>query len=309
MIMKIFITGSASSLGAALLPILCEDPAVMQVSGIDVKPTEFKHPKLPTEILDIRDPNLSKKMVGFDAVIHLAFLIAQEGRTLNEMHDVNVLGGMLVVDASIKSCIKKFINLSSTSVYGSGENIIEDSPLNPLPKYPYAQHKAELENYIDKRLPRAIQLRSQVIIGRNSLLFLRAMLKSPVYIYFGKRQLPKQQLIHEKDITQAIILSLKKDVSGKFNLAAPEIIDITGSYIKAGRSIPPFPLYFVRYLARIAKFINPNGDYTLFEILDTNLTVNCTRAKALLGWEPRYSIWEARNDAIASFKLPPTCLT
>lgn len=57
--MKIFLTGSASCLASALLPVLCEDTTITQITGIDIKPTKFKHLKLKTEIFDIRDDNLT----------------------------------------------------------------------------------------------------------------------------------------------------------------------------------------------------------------------------------------------------------
>lgn len=298
--MKIFLTGSASCLASVLLPVICEDPTITQITGIDIKKTTFKHPKLKTEILDIRDNKLAIKMTDHDAVIHLAFVVKREGRSHEEMRDVNVRGSSLVVDASVKNNIKKFINLSSVSVYGSGENIDEDTPLNPSTTFHYAQHKAELENYININCPAAIQLRSHLIIGENAQLFLREMFKLPVWLKFRKGKTPRQQVVHEKDVVQALMLSLKTDISGQFNLSAPEIIDLAGTYIKKGRNIPGVPFYIVRYLTRVAKFIRPKDEYTWVEILDTTVTVNCSKAQLLLGWKPQFSAWDARNEAITS---------
>jgi nucleoside-diphosphate-sugar epimerase len=169
----------------------------------------------------------------------------------------------------------------------------------------YAQHKAELENYINEKYPTAIQLRSHVIIGENAQLFLREMFKSPIWLKFGKGKTPRQQVIHEKDVIQALILSLKADVSGKFNLAAPEIIDLAGIYIKKGRKIPGLPFNVIHYLTRVIQFIRPKDEYTWIELLNTSVTVNCSRAKLLLAWEPQFSAWDARNDAIDSLRKKP----
>lgn len=299
--MKIFLTGSASCLGAALLPVLCNDSNITQVTGIDLNPTLFKHPKLNSEILDIRDEELSTKMAGHDAVIHLAFAVKQQNKSLQEMYDINVRGSSLVVDAAIKNDIKKFINLSSVSVYGSGENIDENTPLNPSATFYYAQHKAEVEKYISQQLPNAIQLRSHLIIGENAQLFLRQMFKLPIWLKFKEGQTPKQQVIHEKDVVKALMLALKTEISGAFNLSASDIITITGKYIKADRKIPSLPFSIIRScIASVLKFFKLNDELVWIEILDTTATVNCAKAKALLKWEPSFTAWDARKDAIHS---------
>jgi UDP-glucose 4-epimerase len=131
--MRIFVTGSAGCLAAALLPVLCNDPSIEKITGIDIRPTRFKHPKLSTERLDIRAENLTDKMAGHDAVIHLAFAVQRRKTTLAQMHDVNVRGSRLIVDAANKNGIQKLINLSSASVYGSGEDIVETVTFFLLP--------------------------------------------------------------------------------------------------------------------------------------------------------------------------------
>ncbi len=298
--MRIFLTGSASCLGIALLPVLCEQAGVKQITGIDIKPTSFRHPKFTSHILDIRDDSLMQHMRNHDAVIHLAFIVKREGRTHQEMQDVNVRGSSLVVDAAVENGIKKFINLSSVSVYGSGEDLVEATPLNPSRTFHYAQHKADVERYINIKMQSAIQLRSHLIIGANAQLFLREMFTLPIWMKFGKNKTPRQQVVHEDDVVRAILLALDTDVSGTFNLSAPDVLDLAGTYIRKDRDIPGIPFWMIRYVVRIVQLLKPKDEFTWVEMLNTTMTVNCSKAKSMLAWEPRFNAWDARRDAIDS---------
>jgi UDP-glucose 4-epimerase len=299
--MRIFVTGSASCFGAALLPMLCDNSRVKKVTGIDIKKTCFKHPKMDTEILDIRSPSLSVRMKNYDAVIHLAFAVKREGRNDNEMMDINVYGSQNVVQAAMQNGIKKFINLSSVSVYGNGLNKTELDVLNPSSTFLYAQHKAELEEYISSHFPSAIQLRSHLIFGKHSQQFLKNMFRSIVCVKFPRSEIPKQQVIHEDDLVKAVMLALHapENISGAFNLAAPEIIDLAGGYVRKGRTfVLPLSYSVVKYLTAFMKRVKPKDEYQWIEMVGTTLTVQCDRAKNILGWIPEKSAWDARKDAL-----------
>jgi UDP-glucose 4-epimerase len=239
-------------------------------------------------------------MQEHDAVIHLAFVVKREGRTYQEMQDVNVRGSSLVVDAAIKNSIKKFINLSSVSVYGSGEDLTETTPLNPSRTFHYAQHKADVERYININMPTAIQLRSHLIMGANAQLFLREMFTLPIWMKFGKNKAPRQQVVHENDVVKAILRALNIDVSGTFNLSAPDVLDLAGAYIKKDRNVPGVPFWMIRYMVRVVQFFKPKDEFTWVEMLNTTMTVNCKKSKSILDWEPRFNAWDARRDAIDS---------
>ena len=221
--MKIFLTGSAGCLAAALLPVLCNDPAIESITGIDIKTTAYQHPKLKTSIFDMRDVSLRDTMKNHDAVIHLGFNVRRGNLSSEERYDINVNGSINVIDAANANKITKFINLSSVSVYGICENVTEEAKTNPLPTFPYAQHKEAVEQYINEHLPSAIQFRSHLIMGKNAQDFLREMFVMPVYLTFAEGKTPKQQVVHENDVVCAIEAALKADVSGAFILAETKI--------------------------------------------------------------------------------------
>ena len=53
--MKILVTGSASHLAAALLPMLCARPEIERVTGVDLDPPRFQHTRFNPLRLDIRN--------------------------------------------------------------------------------------------------------------------------------------------------------------------------------------------------------------------------------------------------------------
>ncbi len=308
--MRVFITGSTSCLGSVLLPILCADESITEITGIDVKKTEFSHPKFTFEMIDIRNEDLVNKMAGHDAVVHLAFAVQRKALTAAERQDINVRGSMNVVDAARKNNIQKFINLSSVSVYGAGDSIIEETPTKPSKTFDYAQHKEDVEKYINQNLPTAVQFRSHLIQGANAQRFVREMFFYPFWIKFKGGIKPRQQVVHETDVADAIMLALKSDVAGTFNLAASDIVTYGDDYIKKrmdeGLKMRKLPFWLVRGLAPIMPYIDRrtyiNDLYTWIEMLDTNLNVNCDKAKRMLGWTPKFSAWDARKDAMTSLK-------
>lgn len=299
--MRIFVTGSASCLGKVVLPLLAARDEVEAITGIDIKPTAFEHPKFTAHIQDIRESALAARMQGHDAVLHLAFVIKRGSLTHEKMSDVNVAGGMNVVDAAVANGITNFVNLSSVSVYGSGIDLTEASRAAPAATFAYACHKAMLEAYVERRIPHAIQLRSHLIIGRHAQPFLIDLLRSPFWVRFNSQEKPRQQVVHEQDVAQAIwkALSAPYGTSGCFNLAAADVIDLGGEYVKRGRTfVIPVPCGLVQGLVAIMKRLRPRDEYQWVEILNTSLTVDCCRAERELGWVPARDAWQARRDAL-----------
>lgn len=291
--MRVFVTGSAGCLARALLPHLCELPSVSRVLGVDIKPTEFTHPKFQSIAGDIREDRALGSMKDCDALVHLAFAIAREQRTEMEMYDNNVNGTMKVFATARRAGIKKVINLSSVSVYGSGENIVESVPLAPSGKFAYACHKAEIERRAEYDYPEVVHLRSHFIFGPNVHDFLHALCNRPVYISLPE-PVPRTQVVHEDDVVQAIFKVLELPVAGAFNIAAPDVITLS-QFVKNGRKLMlPLPLSLLRGMVAIARRLGSQADFTWVDIIDTTLTVNCDRARGFLKWKPRYSAWDTR---------------
>lgn len=291
-------TGAAGGIGRALIPQLCSRPDVSHVIGIDQMLVSYESPKFSMHRADMRDASLAASMNGADVVVHLAFALTPGVMTVEQMRSNNVQGSINVLRAARTNRVRKVINLSSVSVYGSGEELDESAPLAPSPRFPYACQKAELERIVSAEFAdiETVHLRSTFILGPHATPFLKKVCNSRVFIV-PRRPFPKIQVVHEDDVSTAIVNALNPKVrSGAFNIAAPEAVTVP-ELIKNRRSLVlGIPIKLVERIvgARPDASEHARSIDTGLELLRVTLTVSCERARQILGWQPRYSAWQAR---------------
>ncbi|MBN2153183.1 MAG: NAD-dependent epimerase/dehydratase family protein [Candidatus Lokiarchaeota archaeon] len=106
-----------------------------------------KSPKFSVVYADLMDPaSLEKACGGIDTVYHLAALVTDWAP--KELYTRVIVGGTRnVVDAAIKVGVKRLVYMSSLVVHGLGGHVDadENTPIEPVPFFPYAVAKAEAE--------------------------------------------------------------------------------------------------------------------------------------------------------------------
>jgi len=98
---------------------------------------------------DLRDySSVERAVKDVDAVIHLAGVISVSESFENPYlyNDVNVVGTLNVLNASLKSNVKRFIYASSCAVYGDPKElpVKETGPFHPNSPYAISKRTAEL---------------------------------------------------------------------------------------------------------------------------------------------------------------------
>ncbi|MEJ5210943.1 MAG: hypothetical protein WHV61_05885 [Burkholderiales bacterium] len=92
--------------------------------------------------------------------------------------------------------------------------------------------------------------------------------------------------MHEEDVVAAILAALVREVSGPFNLAAPGHF----TWRELGRRVW-LPLPVARGLLTAAwRLTGFGGEPGWIEGLRHSLTLDVSRARALLGWQPRHDV-------------------
>ncbi len=287
--MRILITGSASHLALAWLPKLCADPRIERVIGVDVAPATFTHPKLTHHRLDIRSPDIGALMSGCDALVHLAWVVLRGKMNAATMHDVNVRGTQNVFEAARAAGIPRLIHLSSAAVYGAGENLSEAAPLQALPGFLYALHKAEVESWLAREFPEALRLRPHIILGPHCQPLLKQLLHQPCYPRLPDPQ-PRLQCVHEDDVADALSAGLFNPISGPVNLAAADTFSFKEIIAARYRHPIPLPFGLVKAALNIAWHLTGyGGEPAWIDGLRHTLTLDCTRAAHELGWQPRFT--------------------
>ena len=100
---------------------------------------------------DVRTADMDKYLDGVSAVVHLAALTNAEvskGRE-KETESVNLVGLKHVADACAKHGVRLFFP-STTSVYGSQEERVDETCKELKPQSPYATSKLAAEEYLAK---------------------------------------------------------------------------------------------------------------------------------------------------------------
>ena len=288
--MRVFVTGSSSHLARALLPKLCAHQGVEQVTGIDLAPPHFAHPKFSAQRGDIRDTQLEPLMRDHHALVHLAFVVLRGRLPPARMFQTNISGSMRVFNAARAAGVKRLVHLSSASAYGSGVHLTEDAPLRPLKGFLYGEHKALLETMLAIEFPECVRLRPHIILGPHAQKLLKSLLKQPFHLRLPRPH-PLLQCVHESDVCDAILLCLERDVRGPFNLALEDTLTYRELIRRRHKISLPLPLTAVRAGFGLAwRFYGWGGEPQWLNGLSQSLTLNCRRALVELGWQRHYDL-------------------
>ena len=153
--MNIFVTGGGGYVGSSLVPKLLDEGHKvtvydLMIYGDDVLDT---HQNLKVVKGDLRDFNLLVKSIpNHDALIHLACISNDPSFELNPNlgKSINLDSFEPLVKIAEDSGIKRFLNASSSSVYGvkDSDNVHEEMSLEPLTDY--SKYKAQCEDILHK---------------------------------------------------------------------------------------------------------------------------------------------------------------
>jgi UDP-glucose 4-epimerase len=159
--LKIGITGALGHIGSKLIRELPH-----RIDGLEIKmfdnmlvqrycslfdlPTTHKYSFIEADLFDL---NLETEFDGCDLVIHLAAITdaASSFEKPELVEKINDQGTRIVADACAKVGAK-MIYLSTTSVYGTQANVVDEdcSPEELKPQSPYAESKLSGERYLNK---------------------------------------------------------------------------------------------------------------------------------------------------------------
>ena len=142
---RILITGSSGLIGAVIAKRFAQEAEII---GLDIKPGPWT-----TIVGDITDSKLIESLVSqVDIIVHTAGLHAPHVgmRSESEFRQVNIDGTRILLEASLRVGIKRFIFTSTTSVYGCTSRtkdkaiwVTEELETNPEDIYDITKIEAE----------------------------------------------------------------------------------------------------------------------------------------------------------------------
>ena len=239
---------------------------------------------------DIRDYNfLEKQTKGFDAVYHLAALIAipYSYHSPKSYIDTNIVGTYNILQSSLKNNISKIIITSTSEVYGTAQSvpIKENHPLNAQSPYAATKIAADqlaLSFYKSFDLPVTILRPFNTYGPRQSAravipTIISQLISSSKYIKIGNLK-PTRDFTYVEDTVDAFVLALKKNLSG-------EVINIGNQFEISIKNI--FNIFKKDFGYNFKIIIDKkrvrSKKSEVFRLLASD-----TKAKKLLNWNPKY---------------------
>lgn len=298
---KIFVSGADGFIGSHLVQALLAENLQIRTFlyynslGSWGWLEEAKHPQsqgLSVFSGDIRDPHgVRKAMEGCEAVLHLAALIGipYSYHSPDTYVDTNIKGTLNILQAGRDLGVKRIIHTSTSEVYGTARTvpIREDHPLQGQSPYSATKIGADqlaLSFYHSFGLPVTILRPFNTYGPRQSA---RAVIPTIItQILKGKREIqlgsihPTRDLVFVEDTVDGFLKALEAPNS------AGEVIQLgTGHEISIG-DLANLIAELMGVKIRIredAQRVRPKGSEV------ERLVADASKAKKLLGWEPKYA--------------------
>ena len=304
--MIVAVTGINSGLAKGLIGKLQADSSINKIIGIDITNYTGDQKKIEFKKVDVRDKTgLINVFKGIDVLIHLAFIvIPKKLPKRNIIYDINYHGSKNVFLAAAENNVKQIIYTSSESAYGHVPEcsrwVDENSPLYGArtTNFYYSHTKGLVEAFLDKfegKYPniKVVRFRPPIIFGPHygdNMGFL-SIKKKKVWVItpfnFGGRS--PCQYIHQDDISNAIMLAIKKNAHGAYNVASNVILDLIEHYKKFGIEARPLPSFILKIGALFGKLIPITGwvQGGMYGVV-----MKTDKIKKELGWKPTYTTEE-----------------
>ncbi|MDN4494848.1 NAD-dependent epimerase/dehydratase family protein [Ureibacillus aquaedulcis] len=316
------VTGATGFLGQHLVKRLAEDG--FKVTAIGRNRTIGS--TLPQEVrfveVSLEDRNgIFQVMQNQDVVIHCGALSSVWGK-YEDFYNTNVFGTQNMVDAALFYSIKRFVHVSTPSIYFSLQerskiNVKEDSALPNPAVNNYAKTKRMAEEVVDEAfnhgLP-TITIRPRALFGPgdNAIIprLIKTNQKSGLPFIDGARILT--DITYVENVVDAICLCLFSDertLGKKYNITNGEpmylnellekVFLLLGQPIKKKEMKYETILLAASFLEKTYRLFNIKKEpiitpYTV-TVLAHSQTLNIDAAKTELGYKPRISVEEGIN--------------
>lgn len=288
----VLVTGVCGRLGKRVARVLHRE---MPVLGVDRRPFADRPADVEHYELDLRRKKLKDvfRANRVRAVVHLG--VMHDPRISSAEHHAWNIGGLVkLLDYVAQFKVPKLVVLSSANVYGpQPENpqfLGEESPLLAAARFSEMRDLVAVDNMAQSFFWRhpateTVILRPAHILGtvRNAASnFLRL---DPVPTLMGFD--PMVQLVHERDVAQAIRLALEPGKRGIYNLAGPDPLPLSRAISMLGKRRVPIPYTLGKFALkrmfslRLSSFPEPELDHIRYVCM-----VDDRRARRELGYAP-----------------------
>lgn len=312
------VTGAAGFMGSHVVEHLAKSGVKVRATARPRKDTSF-FDRLGVQYVaaDLTKPETVPPLFagGVDRVIHMG-AICNFSTPYERLYPTNVAGVALITEAAIKAGVKRFVHVTSTSVYGpyTGSPFREDSPRNPQDDY--GRSKRDGEDNLFKALEKgldAILCRPCTVYGPRCTDGAGKAFSRPTSITAipgsGKQLLAN---VRAEDVARAVahLSELSGNTGGIYNIvdnSKPTIERALSLAALAFGKKPPtlhLPLWLVKIAAKADGFVSarkgkvPDLEYDAVQYLYHDYVVDNTALRKS-GFTFLYPDFEKSMEEIA----------
>lgn len=292
--MRVVITGAAGYIGSQLGQKLLQ--LDVPVLGLDIVEKPVSELEFEIENMDIRDPNLSERLLSFEAthVVHLASIVSP-GVNEELEYDIDVNGTRNVVESCLKANVRHLTVTSSGAAYGyHADNpawIKENDELRGNDAFSYSRHKRVVEDMLaDYRTshPRLQQLilRPGTVLGANTNNMITKLFERKVVLGVKGYDSPFV-FIWDKDVVQILTKGVSESITGIYNVAGTGSVSVRQIALTLNKpliSIPASILRFVLTVTHKLKITQAGPNHLLF--LQFRPVLDNEKLRTEFGYEP-----------------------
>ncbi len=302
--MKFLITGGSGFLGINLIRYLYEKG--YEIKSIDLVDFDYSDMIDKIDIIkgDIRDKDaVDKATEGVDIVVHTAAALPL--CTPEEILSTDIGGTQNLIDAAEKYRVDRFIQISSTAVYGIPDHhpLYEDDKLDGVGPYGKAKIQAEEECLKLREKGYCVPIiRPKSFIGPERLgvfdLLYSWAKDGHGFPMIGNGN-NRYQLLDVEDVCSAIYLCCtleKEKVNDTFNIGAKDFTTMREDYQAVldyaghGKKIKGLPENPIIWTLRFLEALKLSPLYKwVYETASKDSFVSIEKAEKILGFKPKYS--------------------
>lgn len=303
--MKVLVTGGAGFIGSHVVDLLVgAGHDVVVVDNLSTGRKSNLNPQAKLYTLDIRDPEVEKvfETERPEVVDHHAAQMDVRRSVADPIYDadINVIGGLNILNMAVKYGARKFIHISSGgAVYGEPVYLPcdENHPVTPLCPYGATKYMLELYLYMYKEtygLDYSILRYANVYGPRQDpageagviAIFAGNMLKDKAVTIYGTGE-QVRDYIFVKDCARANLMLLENGSGRVYNLGCGIGTTVNQVYNH---------LKEITAYGQPANYAPPRPGETFRIYLDNS------RAGKELGWEPTVSLQEGLRQTVDYFR-------
>lgn len=324
--MKILLTGATGGLGFRTLEQLIENPKIEKViaTGRVIRPTHFvENSKINYCLGDLENADFVTELVEkVDYIIHAAALSSPWGKYV-EFEKANVFTMNNLINAAKMHKIKRFVYVSTPSLYFNGKDRFNVKEADPLPTAfvnAYSKTKHEAEVALEKSGIPYVTLRPRALIGRGDTIIMPRLIRAfeegkLKIIGDGKNIVDLTSLANVADSIELSLFVGDAGLNQIYNITNGEpvklwetiekVLSMLGHEMnkkKVPYSVVKFISQIMELKAKLTNYKEPALTTYGVGILAKSFTMDISKAKTFLGYSPKVSTDEAIDEFVSWYR-------